>query len=156
MLAPTTPPPTTITRIDLSCHLDGPGHPYVGTGHLLLALYAEPDGLAAREHLLVALYADPVAPLGDPECACVTHAYDGVVAETLQIRNVPPELHAVIAERARAHGLTISQYLLRRIAQIEGKPEIGRVLDAHWARTAGRRRARPGVAADLVAEDRRR
>lgn len=78
------------------------------------------------------------------------------MAETLQIRNVPAELHAVIAERARALGLTISQYLLRRIAQIEGKPEIAEVLDAHWARSAGRKRAEPGVAAGLVAEDRTR
>lgn len=66
------------------------------------------------------------------------------------------ELHEVIAERARAAGLTISQYLLRRIAQIEGKPEIGEVLDAHWQRSAARKRARPGTAAALVAEDRRR
>lgn len=78
------------------------------------------------------------------------------MAETLQIRNVPEELHEVIAERARRQGLTISQYLLRRIAQIEGKPEIGDVLDAHWARARGHKRARPGTAAALLAEDRRR
>jgi len=78
------------------------------------------------------------------------------MAETLQIRNVPAELHAAIAERARSQGLTISQYLLRRIAQIEGKPEIAQVLDAHWARAAGRRRARPGTGAAMVAEDRQR
>ena len=53
------------------------------------------------------------------------------MAEAPQIGDVPPELHALIAERARAQGLTISQYLLRGIARIEGKPEIGRVLDAH-------------------------
>lgn len=78
------------------------------------------------------------------------------MATTLQIRNVPADLHAAIAEHARAQGLTISQYLLRRIAQIEGKPEIGRVLDDHWARSGGRKRAAPGAAAALVAEDRQR
>jgi hypothetical protein len=78
------------------------------------------------------------------------------MAETLQIRNVPAELHAIIAERARAQGLTISQYLLRRIAQIEGKREIGDVLDGHWARSAQHRRARPGTATGLVAQDRQR
>lgn len=82
--------------------------------------------------------------------------YSRDVADTLQIRNVPAELHEVIAERAHAAGLTISQYLLRRIAQIEGKPEIGEVLDAHWRRSQPRRRARPGTASALVAEDRRR
>lgn len=78
------------------------------------------------------------------------------MAETLQIRNVPEELHATIAERARSQGLTISQYLLRRIAQIEGKPEIGDVLDAHWARSRGRKHAKPGAAASALAEDRER
>lgn len=78
------------------------------------------------------------------------------MAETLQIRNVPAELHAAIAERARVRGLTISQYLLRRIAQIEGKPEVSQVLDAHWARSAALKRAKPGTAAALVVEDRRR
>ena len=75
------------------------------------------------------------------------------MADTLQIRNVPPELHRVIAERAHAQGLTISRYLLRRIAQIESKPEISEVLDAHWARTRACRHARPGAAAALLAVD---
>jgi hypothetical protein len=78
------------------------------------------------------------------------------MASTLQIRNVPDELHAAIAERARARGLTISQYLLRRLSEIEGKPEIGQVLDAHWARSRRRKRADPGVAATLIDEDRQR
>jgi hypothetical protein len=89
--------------------------------------------------------------------ACMRYAcYPAGVAATLQIRDVPAELHAVIAERARAQGLTISQYLLRRIAQIEGKPEIGQVLDAHWARSKLYKRTRPGTAATLLAEDRDR
>lgn len=78
------------------------------------------------------------------------------MASTLQIRNVPADLHAAIAERARAQGLTISQYLLRRIAQLEGKPEISRTLDAHWERARQRKRAAPGAAAAAVAEDRER
>jgi hypothetical protein len=78
------------------------------------------------------------------------------MAGTLQIRDVPEELHAVIAERARERGQTISQYLLRRLAEIEGKPEIGEVLDRHWARSRSRQRAAPGVAAEIVAEDRQR
>lgn len=66
------------------------------------------------------------------------------------------DLHAAIAEHARAQGLTISQYLLRRLAQIEGKPEIGRALDAHWSRSEHRKRAAAGIAAAVVAEDRQR
>lgn len=84
------------------------------------------------------------------------HAMLVEMAETLQIRNVPEELHGVIAERARAQGLTISQYLLRRISQIEGKPEVADALERHWERTKHRRRAKPGTAAAFVAEDRKR
>lgn len=82
--------------------------------------------------------------------------YPEGMATTLQIRNVPADLHAAIAEHARAQGLTISQYLLRRIAQIEGKPEVGHVLDAHWERSKHRKRAAPGAAAAMVADDRER
>lgn len=78
------------------------------------------------------------------------------MADTLQIRNVPPELHAVISERARLQGLTISQYLLRRIAQIEGRPEISETLAKHRKRSAGHTRARPGTGTRLLAEDRDR
>lgn len=78
------------------------------------------------------------------------------MATTLQIRNVPADLHAAIVEHARAQGLTISQYLLRRIAQIEGKPEVSHALDAHWERSKHRKRAAPGAAAAVVAEDRER
>ena len=79
-----------------------------------------------------------------------------MMPETLQIRNVPKELHAVIADRARAQGLTISQYLLRRISQIEGKPEVADALEQHWARSKSRRRAKAGTAATMLAEDRKR
>lgn len=78
------------------------------------------------------------------------------MASTLQIRNVPEELHEAIATRARARGLTISQYLLRRIAEVEGKPEISETLEAHWARTVSHKRAKPGDAAGLVRHDRER
>jgi antitoxin FitA len=84
------------------------------------------------------------------------HAMLVEMAETLQIRNVPEELHAVIAERARAQGLTISQYLLRRISQIEGKSEVADALDRHWGRSTNRRRVQAGTAAAIVAEDRKR
>lgn len=78
------------------------------------------------------------------------------MATTLQIRNVPESLHEAIVKQARARGLTISQYLLRRIAEIEGKPEIGQVLDAHWAHSRGLTHAEPGVAAAMLADERQR
>lgn len=78
------------------------------------------------------------------------------MGDTLQIRNVPTELHAAVAERARERGLSISQYLLRRLAQIEGKPEISTVLDEHWSETRSQRHPQPGTATSLLSEDRDR
>ncbi|EID54898.1 hypothetical protein SacxiDRAFT_2678 [Saccharomonospora xinjiangensis XJ-54] len=78
------------------------------------------------------------------------------MGDTLQIRNVPPELHAAVARHAREHGMTISQYLLRRISQLEGKPVIRDTLDDHWRRTSAYERIAPGTAAELLSEDRDR
>lgn len=42
----------------------------------------------------------------------------------LQIKNVPPELHAALAERARSRGLTMSQYVLRLLDRDLTRPTI--------------------------------
>ncbi|MBO3744557.1 hypothetical protein J5X84_00660 [Streptosporangiaceae bacterium NEAU-GS5] len=78
------------------------------------------------------------------------------MAQTLQIRNVPEELHSAIAERAHAEGLTISQYLLRRIAQIEGKPLTRDALRAHRERIRGKKLASKEAIDRLIREDRER
>ncbi|WP_157599665.1 hypothetical protein [Saccharomonospora xinjiangensis] len=52
--------------------------------------------------------------------------------------------------------MTISQYLLRRISQLEGKPVIRDTLDDHWRRTSAYERIAPGTAAELLSEDRDR
>jgi hypothetical protein len=82
------------------------------------------------------------------------HAKIIFMASTLQIRNVSEDLHTAIATHAHEYGMTISQYLLRRIAQIEGKSEIADVLDAHWEQTKGSKRAAPGKPSAFVREDR--
>src|SRR5690606_33141245 len=65
----------------------------------------------------------------------------------LRMRNVRPG-----CPLSSARGHTASPARGTRSArppQVEGKPEIRWVLDAHRSRTTGRRSSRPGIAADL-------
>ncbi|MEV0401030.1 hypothetical protein [Actinoallomurus sp. NPDC050550] len=39
------------------------------------------------------------------------------MAKTLQVRDVPEDVHATITRKARAAGMTISQYLLRLVTE---------------------------------------
>jgi hypothetical protein len=39
----------------------------------------------------------------------------------VQIRNVPPELHAALVKRAAASGQSLQQYLLRRLGDVESQ-----------------------------------
>jgi hypothetical protein len=61
--------------------------------------------------------------------------------KTLQIRDVPDELHAVISARAKAAGMTISQYLLRVVAKEASLPTNAEVMEraAELARRRGRK-----------------
>jgi plasmid stability protein len=62
------------------------------------------------------------------------------MAKTLQIRNVPEELHARIKARAAAEGLSISDYLLQEITKVAERPSMREVLE--------RAAARPGFDVD--------
>ncbi len=42
----------------------------------------------------------------------------------LQIRNVPAALHEALAERARARGLTMSQYVIQLLERDLGRPTM--------------------------------
>jgi hypothetical protein len=51
------------------------------------------------------------------------------MSKTLQIRDVPDELHAAISARARAAGMTISQYLLRVVSAEAARPTNAEVME---------------------------
>ncbi len=53
----------------------------------------------------------------------------------LQVRNVPDDLHAELRRRARAAGVSLSEYVLRELERIAARPPIEEVL----ARSASRR-----------------
>ena len=53
----------------------------------------------------------------------------------MQVRNVPDDVHAELRRRARAAGVSLSEYLLRELERIAARPPIEEVL----ARSASRR-----------------
>ena len=50
------------------------------------------------------------------------------MSKMIQIRNVPERLHRTLKMRAARHGMTLSDYLLREIAQVAAKPEVQDVI----------------------------
>ena len=60
-----------------------------------------------------------------------THArrmYHGPVPKMVQIRNVPDGLHEALRARAAGAGLSLSEYLLRELAQLAQRPPRAEVL----------------------------
>jgi plasmid stability protein len=53
----------------------------------------------------------------------------------LQVRNVPDDVHAELRRRARAAGVSLSDYVLRELERVAARPPIEEVL----ARSASRR-----------------
>jgi antitoxin FitA len=53
------------------------------------------------------------------------------MAKTIQIRDVPDEVHAELRSRAAAIGLSLSDYLLREATRIASRPPLADVLE--WA-----------------------
>ena len=53
----------------------------------------------------------------------------------LQVRNVPEDVHAELRRRARAAGVSLSEYVLRELERVAARPPIEEVL----ARSASRR-----------------
>ena len=62
--------------------------------------------------------------------ACYAHG----MTKMLQVRNVPDDVHARLKERARAAGMTMSEYVLRELKDLADKPS----LDEIWRRAEAR------------------
>ncbi len=46
------------------------------------------------------------------------------MAKTIQIRNVPDDLHRVLKVRAAQAGMTLSDYLLNEVRQVAARPTL--------------------------------
>lgn len=56
------------------------------------------------------------------------------MTKMLQVRNVPDDVHARLKERARAAGMSMSEYVLRELKDLADKPS----LDDIWRRAESR------------------
>ena len=63
----------------------------------------------------------------------------GPVARTIQIRNVPDEVHRTLKARAAAAGLSLSEYLLAEVVRVAERPPVADVLSRAGARHGGSR-----------------
>lgn len=50
------------------------------------------------------------------------------MAKTIQIRNVPDDVHRTLRVRAAADGMSLSEYVLREITRVARRPTIAEVL----------------------------
>lgn len=60
-----------------------------------------------------------------------------VMARSLQVRDVPDELHAELRSRAAALGVSLSDYVLGVLEDAAGRPSIAEVLRRAKSRSGG-------------------
>lgn len=63
--------------------------------------------------------------------------YAGHMTKTLQIRDVPDDVHATVRSRAAREGLSVSEYLLRQITELAQQPTVAEVLERARQRSGG-------------------
>jgi plasmid stability protein len=63
--------------------------------------------------------------------------YGWAMPKTIQIRNVPDDVHRALRTSAAAAGMSLSDYLLAEIQQVASRPPISEVLRRAGARPGG-------------------
>lgn len=71
------------------------------------------------------------------------------MSKTVQVRDVPDDVHAQLRSRAAAAGASLSEYLLRELIELAGRPAVSDVLRRAHERSGG------SSTADIVATVRR-
>jgi plasmid stability protein len=61
-----------------------------------------------------------------------------VVVPSIQVKDVPDEVHATLRRRAAAAGMSLQEYLLARLEQDANTPTLAEVLDRAGGRAGGR------------------
>ena len=75
------------------------------------------------------------------------------MAKTIQIRNVPDEVHSALRAAAAAAGKSLSDYLLEHVEEVAALPTNAQILRRAAARGGG---IPPGLAAEAVRSGRDR
>lgn len=68
---------------------------------------------------------------------CRTHIATITVVKTLQIRNVPDDVHATLRMRAAGAGLSLSDYALAELERLAARPAVSDVLQRAGSRAGG-------------------
>lgn len=55
----------------------------------------------------------------------------------MQIKNVPPDVHKVLRQRAAAAGQSMQEYLLAELTRQARQPSLGEVLERAGSRAGG-------------------
>lgn len=74
---------------------------------------------------------------------------------SIQIKDVPPDVHRVLRTRAAAAGQSLQEYLLAQLSESARTPTLDEVLDAAGERHGGRIGFADAVAAVRAERDRR-
>jgi len=77
--------------------------------------------------------------------ACRLGVHSETMARTLQVRDVPDDVHTTLRARAAAAGMSLSEYVLQQLVEVASRPEVSDVLRRAGERSGG---AAPG---DIVA-----
>lgn len=84
-------------------------------------------------------------------CSACKHAES--MAKMIQIRNVPDELHRKLKARAALEGVSLSEFLLKEIAEFADHPTVKELSERLAQRTRVRYKISP---ADALREERSR
>ena len=61
-----------------------------------------------------------------------------VVVPSIQVKDVPDDVHATLRRRAAAAGMSLQEYLLARLEEDAHTPTLAEVLDRAGGRAGGR------------------
>ena len=87
---------------------------------------------------------------GPDATGCMYHA----CMPNVQVRDVPPEVHAALVRRAERAGQSLQQFLAQQLAAIAATPSVGEVLDRIERRPKGHLAA--DAALEMLEHDRAR
>jgi antitoxin FitA len=59
------------------------------------------------------------------------------MARTLQVRDVPDDVHTTLRARAAAAGMSLSEYALQQLVEVASRPEVSDVLRRAEERSGG-------------------
>jgi antitoxin FitA len=61
-----------------------------------------------------------------------------IIMPSIQIKNVPPDVHRVLKRRAAEEGMSLQEYLLAKLSEEARQPTLSEFLERVGQRTGGR------------------